>query len=95
MGIAAKFNYPPANGPRCFESLVWDSDLECSGMKLLGIHEQTALGFLTLMKPLWYCKVDSYLKFPKYSIWIAGSETHLTVFFAKDMALFDPEAPSE
>ncbi|XP_052583087.1 ubiquitin carboxyl-terminal hydrolase MINDY-3 isoform X5 [Peromyscus californicus insignis] len=63
--------------------------------ELLGIHEQAAVGFLTLMEALRYCKVGSYLKSPKFPIWIVGSETHLTVFFAKDMALVAPEAPSE
>ncbi|XP_008060396.1 ubiquitin carboxyl-terminal hydrolase MINDY-3 isoform X1 [Carlito syrichta] len=76
-------------------SNVWDGDRECSGMKLLGIHEQASVGFLTLMEALRYCKVGSYLKSPKFPIWIVGSETHLTVFFAKDMALVAPEAPSE
>ncbi|ELK35933.1 Protein FAM188A [Myotis davidii] len=37
-------------------SNVWDGDRECSGMKLLGIHEQAAVGFLTLMEALRYCK---------------------------------------
>ncbi|CAH7293903.1 Mindy3 [Phodopus roborovskii] len=64
-------------------SNVWDGDRECSGMQLLGIHEQAAVGFLTLMEALRYCKVGSYLKSPKFPIWIVGSETHLTVFFAK------------
>uniref|UniRef100_A0ABK0M8D8 Ubiquitin carboxyl-terminal hydrolase MINDY n=1 Tax=Rattus norvegicus TaxID=10116 RepID=A0ABK0M8D8_RAT len=76
-------------------SNVWDGDRECSGMQLLGIHEQATVGFLTLMEALRYCKVGSYLKSPKFPIWIVGSETHLTVFFAKDMALVAPEAPSE
>ncbi|NWZ76757.1 ubiquitin carboxyl-terminal hydrolase MINDY-3 isoform X1 [Parus major] len=76
-------------------SNVWDGDRECSGMKLLGIHKQATVGFLTLMESLRYCKVGSYLKSPKFPIWILGSETHLTVFFAKDMALVAPEAPSE
>ncbi|XP_030301918.1 ubiquitin carboxyl-terminal hydrolase MINDY-3 isoform X2 [Calypte anna] len=76
-------------------SNVWDGDRECSGMKLLGIHKQATVGFLTLMESLRYCKVGSYLKSPKFPIWVLGSETHLTVFFAKDMALVAPEAPSE
>ncbi|XP_056665677.1 ubiquitin carboxyl-terminal hydrolase MINDY-3-like [Monodelphis domestica] len=76
-------------------SNVWDGDKECSGMKLLGIHKQATVGFLTLMESLSYCKVGSYLKSPKFPIWIVGSETHLTVFFAKDMALVAPETPSE
>nr|XP_042712649.1 ubiquitin carboxyl-terminal hydrolase MINDY-3 [Chrysemys picta bellii] len=63
--------------------------------KLLGIRKQATVGFLTLMESLRYCKVGSYLKSPKFPIWILGSETHLTVFFAKDLALVAPEAPSE
>ncbi|XP_070623512.1 ubiquitin carboxyl-terminal hydrolase MINDY-3 [Erythrolamprus reginae] len=76
-------------------SNVWDGDRICSGMKLLGINKQTTVGFLTLMESLRYCKVGSYFKSPKYPIWILGSETHLTVFFAKDVGLVAPEAPSE
>ncbi|XP_015666695.1 ubiquitin carboxyl-terminal hydrolase MINDY-3 [Protobothrops mucrosquamatus] len=76
-------------------SNVWDGDRECSGMKLLGINKQGAVGFLTLMESLRYCKVGSYLKSPKFPIWILGSETHLTVIFAKDLGLVAPEAPSE
>ncbi|XP_029444682.1 ubiquitin carboxyl-terminal hydrolase MINDY-3 [Rhinatrema bivittatum] len=76
-------------------SNVWDGDRVCSGMKLLGIHGQATVGFLTLMESLRYCKVGSFLKSPKFPIWVLGSETHLTLFFAKEMALVAPEAPSE
>ncbi|XP_030639655.1 ubiquitin carboxyl-terminal hydrolase MINDY-3 [Chanos chanos] len=76
-------------------SNVWDGDRECSGMKLHGIHEQASVGFLTLMESLRYCKVGAFLKSPKYPIWILGSETHLSVFFTKEMALVAPESPSE
>ncbi|KAJ8411666.1 hypothetical protein AAFF_G00164740 [Aldrovandia affinis] len=76
-------------------SNVWDGDRECSGMKLHGIHEQASVGFLTLMESLRYCKVGAFLKSPKFPIWILGSETHLSVFFAKEMALVAPESPSE
>ncbi|XP_058878467.1 ubiquitin carboxyl-terminal hydrolase MINDY-3-like isoform X2 [Acipenser ruthenus] len=76
-------------------SNVWDGDRECSGMKLQGIHNQATVGFLTLMESLRYCKVGSFLKSPKFPIWILGSETHLTVFFAKEMLLVAPESPSE
>ncbi|CAG11956.1 unnamed protein product [Tetraodon nigroviridis] len=80
-------------------SNVWDGDRECSGMKLHGIHKQASVGFLTLMESLRYCKVGSFLKSPKFPIWILGSETHLSVFFTK--ATFastqgtGPESPSE
>uniref|UniRef100_A0A8C2I848 Ubiquitin carboxyl-terminal hydrolase MINDY n=1 Tax=Cyprinus carpio TaxID=7962 RepID=A0A8C2I848_CYPCA len=76
-------------------SNVWDGDRECSGMKLRGIHQQASVGFLTLMESLRYCKVGAYLKSPKFPIWILGSETHLSVFFTKEMALVAPESPSE
>ncbi|XP_053344250.1 ubiquitin carboxyl-terminal hydrolase MINDY-3 isoform X2 [Clarias gariepinus] len=76
-------------------SNVWDGDRECSGMKLHGIHDQTTVGFLTLMESLRYCKVGSFLKSPKFPIWILGSETHLSVFFTKEMSLVAPESPSE
>ncbi|XP_023700314.1 ubiquitin carboxyl-terminal hydrolase MINDY-3 [Paramormyrops kingsleyae] len=76
-------------------SNVWDGDRECSGMKLHGIHEQATVGFLTLMESLRYCKVGASLKSPKFPVWILGSETHLSVFFTKEMALVAPESPSE
>uniref|UniRef100_A0A8C1IX68 Ubiquitin carboxyl-terminal hydrolase MINDY n=1 Tax=Cyprinus carpio TaxID=7962 RepID=A0A8C1IX68_CYPCA len=76
-------------------SNVWDGDRECSGMKLRGIHQQASVGFLTLMESLRYCKVGAFLKSPKFPIWILGSETHLSVFFTKEMALVAPESPSE
>lgn len=76
-------------------SNVWDGDRECSGMKLHGLHKQTSVGFLTLMESLRYCKVGAFLKSPKFPIWILGSETHLSVFFAKEMSLVGPESASE
>ncbi|CAB1427722.1 unnamed protein product [Pleuronectes platessa] len=76
-------------------SNVWDGDRECSGMKLHGIHKQASVGFLTLMESLRYCKVGAFLKSPKFPIWILGSETHLSVFFTKEISLVGPESPSE
>ncbi|XP_032019194.1 ubiquitin carboxyl-terminal hydrolase MINDY-3 isoform X3 [Hylobates moloch] len=61
-------------------SNVWDGDRECSGMKLLGIHEQAAVGFLTLMEALRYCK-DLALVAPE-----APSEQARRVF-----QTYDPE----
>ncbi|PWA33669.1 hypothetical protein CCH79_00007666, partial [Gambusia affinis] len=73
-------------------SNVWDGDRECSGMKLHGIHKQASVGFLTLMESLRYCKVGTFLKSPKFPIWILGSETHLSVFFTKANNGFIPES---
>lgn len=65
-------------------------------MKLSGIHEQaTVVFFLTLMESLRCCEVGSYLKSPKFPVWILGSEANLTVFFAKDLAHDVPKGPSE
>ncbi|XP_026638888.1 ubiquitin carboxyl-terminal hydrolase MINDY-3 isoform X2 [Microtus pennsylvanicus] len=61
-------------------SNVWDGDRECSGMQLLGIHEQAAVGFLTLMEALRYCK-DMALVAPE-----APSEQARRVF-----QTYDPE----
>ncbi|XP_045141509.1 ubiquitin carboxyl-terminal hydrolase MINDY-3 isoform X2 [Echinops telfairi] len=61
-------------------SNVWDGDRECSGMKLLGIHKQAAVGFLTLMEALRYCK-DMGLVAPE-----APSEQARRVF-----QTYDPE----
>ncbi|XP_025871852.1 ubiquitin carboxyl-terminal hydrolase MINDY-3 isoform X2 [Vulpes vulpes] len=61
-------------------SNVWDGDRECSGMKLLGIHEQASVGFLTLMEALRYCK-DMALVAPE-----APSEQARRVF-----QTYDPE----
>ncbi|XP_075408557.1 ubiquitin carboxyl-terminal hydrolase MINDY-3 isoform X2 [Tenrec ecaudatus] len=61
-------------------SNVWDGDRECSGMKLLGIHKQAAVGFLTLMEALRYCK-DMALVAPE-----APSEQARRVF-----QTYDPE----
>uniref|UniRef100_A0A8C5QW29 Ubiquitin carboxyl-terminal hydrolase MINDY n=1 Tax=Leptobrachium leishanense TaxID=445787 RepID=A0A8C5QW29_9ANUR len=76
-------------------SNVWDGDRECSGMKLFGIHSQASVGFLTLMESLRYCKVGYNLKSPKFPIWVIGSETHLTVFFTKEVSLATPETAGE
>uniref|UniRef100_A0A672QE25 Ubiquitin carboxyl-terminal hydrolase MINDY n=1 Tax=Sinocyclocheilus grahami TaxID=75366 RepID=A0A672QE25_SINGR len=66
-------------------SNVWDGDRECSGMN----WHSTAVSFFL------HLKVGTFLKSPKFPIWILGSETHLSVFFTKEMALVAPESPSE
>uniref|UniRef100_A0A8C0K5Z6 Ubiquitin carboxyl-terminal hydrolase MINDY n=1 Tax=Canis lupus dingo TaxID=286419 RepID=A0A8C0K5Z6_CANLU len=69
-------------------SNVWDGDRECSGMKLLGIHEQASVGFLTLMEALRYCKVTCFLSFQDMALVApeAPSEQARRVF-----QTYDPE----
>ena len=51
-------------------------------MFLKGISGHAEVGFLTLLESLNYCKVGSFLKRPRWPIWVLGSESHYTVLFA-------------
>ncbi len=48
-----------------------------------------------MLEKLRYCEVGSFLKNPKYPVFVLGSETHLTVLFSWDMDLVKPESPAE
>ncbi|ODN03373.1 hypothetical protein Ocin01_03302 [Orchesella cincta] len=74
---------------------VWDNDQDLGGLTLKGICRRCEVGFLTVLERLRYCEVGSYLKNPKFPVWVVGSETHLTVIFSLDMRLVDPETPGE
>lgn len=76
-------------------SHVWDHDQDISGLKLRGIDKQNVVGFLTLLEHLRYCEVGTFLKSPSHSIWVLGSDTHLTVLFSTEKRLVSPETPSE
>lgn len=45
---------------------------------LKGICRRCEVGFLTVLERLRYCEVGTYLKNPKFPVWVVGSETHLT-----------------
>ena len=47
---------------KCFSNLYTKAMLT-SVAELLGIHEQAAVGFLTLMEALRYCKVSWFLRY--------------------------------
>ncbi|CAG7727671.1 unnamed protein product [Allacma fusca] len=76
-------------------SYVWDYEQDVGGLKLKGIEQQGEVGFLTLLERLRYCEVGSFLKNPKFPVWVVGSETHLTVLFSTNMDLVCPETPGE
>ncbi|XP_032814668.1 ubiquitin carboxyl-terminal hydrolase MINDY-3 [Petromyzon marinus] len=76
-------------------SNVWDGEKECSGMRLFGMREQATIGFLTLMESFRLCQVGSFLKSPQVPIWVLGSETHLTIFFTKELSVVASESPTE
>ena len=54
------------------------------GIKLVGVTERPAIGYLTLLESMRYVQVGSFYKSPRYPIWVVGSETHMTVVFSSD-----------
>eukprot|EP00850_Spirogloea_muscicola_P010006 SM000057S18436 [mRNA] locus=s57:586605:590027:+ [translate_table: standard] len=62
---------------------VFDGDMELEeGMRLKGIPSDVEVGFLTLLEFLNFCRVGQHLKYPRWPIWVVGSESHYTVLFA-------------
>lgn len=62
---------------------VFDGRMDLGGgLSLKGISTCVEVGFLTLLESLNLCKVGRHLKFPKWPIWVVGSESHYTVLFA-------------
>ena len=53
-----------------------------SSVVLKGISRQSDVGLLSLFEHYDSCKVGSYLKTPRYPIWIVCSESHFTVTFS-------------
>eukprot|EP00050_Salpingoeca_kvevrii_P017541 m.66081 g.66081 ORF g.66081 m.66081 type:complete len:227 (-) comp7604_c0_seq1:50-730(-) len=54
---------------------------------LRGISRVADIGYLTQIEALKYCEVGSFLKSPRYPIWVLGSETHMTVLFSLNKQL--------
>ncbi|XP_068091220.1 probable ubiquitin carboxyl-terminal hydrolase MINDY-4 [Hyperolius riggenbachi] len=48
---------------------------------LKGISKRSDIGFLSLFEHYGVCQVGSYLKTPKYPIWVVCSESHFSVLF--------------
>ncbi|XP_075070535.1 putative ubiquitin carboxyl-terminal hydrolase MINDY-4 [Mixophyes fleayi] len=48
---------------------------------LKGITSRSDIGFLSLFEHYSVCQVGSYLKTPKYPIWVVCSESHFSVLF--------------
>ncbi|XP_045466489.1 ubiquitin carboxyl-terminal hydrolase MINDY-3 homolog isoform X2 [Harmonia axyridis] len=74
---------------------VWDHEQDVGGLRLKGIAEQSAIGFITVMEHLRFCTVGSFYKNPKNPVWVIGSDTHLTVIFSDEFKLVSPETKSE
>ncbi|XP_018615460.2 probable ubiquitin carboxyl-terminal hydrolase MINDY-4 isoform X1 [Scleropages formosus] len=73
-------------------SNVFNDDFELSsgdGSKtvLKGIKERSDIGFLSLFEHYDICKVGTYLKNPRFPIWVVCSESHFTVLFCTSKEL--------
>nr|CAB3263841.1 protein FAM188A [Phallusia mammillata] len=73
-------------------SNVFDGNRDVAGLCLRGIPNPCHIGFLTLLEKLRYCTVGTYLKRPKYPVWLLGSETHLSVLFSRECSLVAPDS---
>ncbi|DAZ98098.1 TPA: hypothetical protein N0F65_005260 [Lagenidium giganteum] len=56
---------------------------------LKGIPSQGAVGFLSLFEAYEYLVVGSFLKSPKYNVWVVCSESHYSVLFTEPTLLQD------
>ena len=67
-------------------SQVHDGTVEIAdtGLSLRGVTERPQVGLLTRLEALRYCKVGSFLKNPKFPIWVIGSDSHFTVLYSPD-----------
>lgn len=74
---------------------VWDNVQDIGGLKLIGITEQSEIGFITTLEEMRYITVGSFYKNPKNPVWVMGSDTHLTVLFSIEKELVSPETKSE
>lgn len=67
-------------------SNVFDHDMELDSGNgnitlLKGIKDHCEIGFLSLFEHYNICKVGSYLKTPRFPIWVVCSESHFSVLF--------------
>lgn len=79
----------------CACAHVFDNYEDVCGLRLLGISQQSDIGFITFMESVRYCTVGSFYKNPKSPVWVMASETHLTVLFSDEPKLVAPETETE
>lgn len=82
-------------------SNVFDHDMELDSGNdnitlLKGIKNHSEIGFLSLFEHYNICKVGSYLKTPRFPIWVVCSESHFSVLFGLQRELLtSPENDQE
>ncbi|KAJ9579958.1 hypothetical protein L9F63_004341, partial [Diploptera punctata] len=63
-------------------SNVFDNNLQVDSCWLRGVNTRADIGFLSLFEHYNSCQVGSYLKTPRYPIWVICSENHFSVLFS-------------
>ncbi|XP_035701163.1 probable ubiquitin carboxyl-terminal hydrolase MINDY-4 isoform X1 [Folsomia candida] len=66
-------------------SNVFDHEVALEGKTLRGVQTQSDIGFLSLFEHYGSCEVGSFMKSPKYPVWIVCSESHFSIFFSPSM----------
>lgn len=68
-------------------SNTFDNEIELDGKVLKGIPEQCDIGLLSLFEHYDSIKVGSFLKCPRYPVWMICSESHFSVMFSCEIGL--------
>jgi len=68
-------------------SNTFDNEIELDGKVLKGIPEQCDIGLLSLFEHYDSIKVGSFLKCPRYPVWMICSESHFSVMFSCETGL--------
>ncbi|PSN31855.1 hypothetical protein C0J52_26189 [Blattella germanica] len=63
-------------------SNVFDNSLQVDSCWLRGVNTRADVGFLSLFEHYNSCQVGSYLKTPRFPIWVVCSENHFSVLFS-------------
>ncbi|XP_028967455.1 probable ubiquitin carboxyl-terminal hydrolase MINDY-4 [Galendromus occidentalis] len=66
----------------CAVSNLFDGEKDIGGTHLKGVPERSTCGLLSLMEVSGNIEVGSYLKSPKFPIWVVLAENHYYVLFA-------------
>jgi len=75
-----------------FDNVITLDDGKESRSVLKGVTRRSEVGFLALFEHYNSCQVGTFLKCPRYPIWVICSESHFSVLFAKDPAVCDNNA---
>lgn len=76
-------------------SNTFDNEISLDGKILKGIPSKCDIGLLSLFEHYDSIKVGSFLKSPKYPVWIVCSESHFSVLFSTCTFLCEEKASNQ